>query len=176
MIKTFGFGLLALLLIPLFVACTPGVGYEAGIYTQSVHGTLKGVGEEVPFIVVITQEETFMSQPGQPVYRTKARLAKVNKKGEYVITLSDADRSVQLHSLAKGYQLDQKEFSRTLGVKSYKYNITLSPSKNWGPEFTLHLKPFLMGFILDDRYQMPKGDQLFLGDWMQEMEKEITIP
>ena len=172
MIKAFGFGLLALL----FTACTPGVGYEAGVYTEHIHGTIKVTGQQAPFILVLTEEETFLSQPGQPVYRTKARIARVNKKGEYVVTLSNAARSVQLHSLAQGHQLDQKEFARTLGVKAYEYNITLNPSKNWGQEFTLHLKPFLMGFILDDRYQMPQGDQLFLGDWMQEMEKEITIP
>ena len=62
--------------------------------------------------------------------------------------------------------MERFRFRRQIGIGKLHFDAKLSQSEMWRNQFILQTGPFLDNFILEQRYQMPDSQQLFIGEWL----------
>jgi hypothetical protein len=62
--------------------------------------------------------------------------------------------------------MERFRFIRQIGIGKLHFDAKLSQSEMWRNQFLLQTGPFLDNFILEQRYQMPDSQQLFIGEWL----------
>ena len=62
--------------------------------------------------------------------------------------------------------MERFRFRRQIGIGKLDFDAKLSQSEMWRNQFLLQIGPFLDNFILEQRYQMPDSQQLFIGKWL----------
>lgn len=161
------------LLIVLLQACSSGVKYHAGVVTRSVEGTIKSAGEPVSekvFIIVRKHNRTLIETSTGYLYRISADIVFPTAEGKFRVEMEDAVDEIDLYVIAKGYSVKSHSFKRTLGVAGYEMDIDMEKSLNWRNEYGYFIKPFVSDFIVEPRYELLPSHQMFLGDWMNEVE------
>tara|TARA_Y100001970_G_C14228625_1_gene857258 strand:+ start:1993 stop:2535 length:543 start_codon:yes stop_codon:yes gene_type:complete len=172
--------LILILLTIILVGCYPkSLKYNLGISTRSIQGYINEKGgkhlKSESFIVIVEYFSRFIKFENEsPIYVPKARLIFPNKKGEYLINFDLKSTSIDLTFIASGYKTHQFFFRRQIGVGNLHYDVELVESKSWENEFFVQTRPFLENFILEQRYEMPDYQQLFLGNWLAEVKKNFT--
>ncbi|MDP7464199.1 MAG: hypothetical protein QF614_06895, partial [SAR324 cluster bacterium] len=73
---------------------------------------------------------------------------------------------LELAFVASGFEMQRFRFNRQFGVGELHYDATLEATPAWREHFMLQVGPFLENFIIEQRYQMPNLQQLYLGDWL----------
>ena len=163
-----------LLLLALALAsCSEQVGYQVGFVTREVTGKVEAEGGAAPLVLVRMHLATFVESSQGRIHQPRAKLAYPDPKGVYLVYMEDEVDAVDLYYFAKGHKTAQASFSRTLGVKAYQFDVKLKTDPNPKNGYYLGLKPLLSGYITEPRYQLPPKDQLFLGQWMDQAEKDF---
>ncbi|MGK0289720.1 MAG: hypothetical protein ACI86H_001166 [bacterium] len=165
----------------IFLSSCSGKGkYHAGLYTTEVYGkvslgnltTLPELSEEErPFILVQKYHRLFIQTSQGYLERVSASIVYPQPDGSYIVKLGDEVTRLDLFYIAKGYLQDVVNFRRSLGIGKIEYNPILRLDPNWQQSFSIQLRPFLSGFVVEQRYQMPLLDQVFLGKWLNPEEK-----
>lgn len=156
--------------------CSSEVKYHAGIVTTSVSGKITQAGEPVPekiFIIVRKHNKTLIETSQGYLHRISAEVVFPGADGKYDVEMADAVDEIDLYVIAKGYSVDSHNFRRTLGVGRYELDIDLKKSENWRSEYGYFIKPFISDFIVEPRYKLPPTHQMFLGDWINEVEDDL---
>ena len=152
-------------------ACAENVNLHPGWTTKEIYGKLEPAEA---FVLVEREDQTFLPIDSQGQRRTfTAAIVKRNAEGNYHVTLPDETAAISLMFLAEGYQPQRRRFERSLGVGAYEFDVKLVPAKDWLGTFYFHLRPYLSGFIIDQRYKMPQRQQYFLGQWMNKSEDNL---
>ena len=163
------------LLTTLLCGCYPkSLKYKVGVGTFWIEGTfLEEDGNLIrsdSFIVIVEYYSQFIQFENEsPIYVPRARLAFPDKKGYYRINFDLKASSVDLVFIATGYKMHRFSFRRQLGVGNIQYNVRLKKSENWQNEFLIQTRPFLENFIIEQRYEMPDSQQMFIGNWLAEI-------
>ncbi len=157
--------------------CSSKVGYHIGIVTSHVAGTIGFENKEKRtnvFLLVKKYIRTFYENSQGYLHHVNASIQFPNDKGEYEVSFdADVDK-IDLLFISPGHLIESKSFSRTLGVGSYEYNVTMRPDSSFKDSFYLSIKPSLSEFILEPRYKMPQSQQMFLGNWFKRIEDTYT--
>jgi len=150
--------------------------YKLGVGTRSIAGNfLAADNNSDAFIVIIEYHSSFIQFENEsPIYVPKARLAFPNKKGEYRINFDLKASKINLTFIALGYKTHSFSFRRQLGVGDLQYDVRLKKNELWKNEFFIQTRPFLENFIIDQRYEMPDSQQLFIGNWIAETKKYFS--
>ena len=162
------------------IGCYPeALKYKVGVSTFHIKGSLiqKGGGflKSDSFIVITEYYSRFMQfEKESPIYVPKARLVFPNKKGDFHINFDLKATSINLSFIATGYKLHNFFFRRQIGVGNLKYNVELIKSESWKDEFFIQTRPYLEKFIVEQRYSMPDSQQLFIGNWLAEVKKNLA--
>ena len=167
-----GLGLLLLAVVLLLSSCYPkSMDYEFGWTTEAVTGAVVDPNgkplETDTFIVVKEYYGQFVELDGDsPLYTPRARLVRPNAEGRFRIRFDLQASRLELAFVASGFEMQRFRFNRQLGVGELHYDATLEATPAWREHFLLQVSPFLENFIIEQRYQMPDLQQLYLGDWL----------
>ena len=155
-------------------SCSPKIGYNFGVVTSHVEGTISSESGQIQsgtFIIVQQYNRTFFETSRGYLHNVSAILIFPDKKGKYRATFgADIDR-LDLFFVAEGHRIASETFTRTLGIGSYEYNAVMHPDPTFKETFYLSTKPTLSDFIVEKRYKMPQTQQMFLGNWLKKIEK-----
>ena len=171
--KIFFFALLTTILC----GCYPdNLKYKLGVGTRSIAWTVLEADKDIlksdSFIVIVEYYSRFIQFENEfPIYVPKARLAFPDKKGDYQINFDLKASTIDLTFIASGYKMHSFSFRRQLGVGDLQYNVRLKKSNFWQNDFFINTRPFLENFIIEQRYEMPDSQQLFIGNWLDEIKK-----
>ena len=163
------------LLTTILGGCYPDtLKYKLGVGTRSIAGTVFEADSDLivsdGFIVIVEYYSRFIQLENEsPIYIPKARLAFPNKKGGYRINFDLKASKIDLTFVASGFKMHSFSFRRQLGVGDLQYNVRLEKSKFWQNEFFIQTRPFLDNFIIEQRYEMPDSQQMFIGNWLAEI-------
>ncbi len=151
------------------------MNYNFGWGTRWINGNIKSTSEKTltskSFIVLLEFHSQFMQFAGNaPIYIPKARLIFPDQNGHFKIPFNLDASAFKLAFIAEGYSMQSFRFKRQIGIGDLFYEIRMEQSEAWKNEFLLHVNPFLENFILEQRYEMPETQQLFIGDWL-DLEK-----
>ena len=161
-----------LLIATLLGGCYPeSLDYRPGWGTQWINGTLLGENEDglksKGFVVVLEYYSQFIQFENEsPLYAPKARLVFPEEDGSFRIKFDLDASAIELVFVASGYTTQRFRFRRQIGVGKLHFDARLSLSEFWRNQFLLQTGPFLDNFIIEQRYQMPDSQQLFLGEWL----------
>jgi len=162
-----------LILCAFTTSCSDSVHYTFGVITQEVNGVIEVQPEAKPLVLVRMQIATFAQTSQGQVQQARAKLVYPDLDGSYRVLLEDNVSQLELYFIAHGYQTAHANFERTLGVKSYQFNVKLETAPNPKGSYYHSLKPLLTQYIVEPRFQMPPKDQLALGAWMTEEENQL---
>ena len=109
-----------------------------------------------------------------PIYVPKARLIFPDEMGNFNINFDLKASSIDLVFVASGYSMERFFFRRQLGIGELSYHASLTESISWKSEFYLQTRPHLEKYILEQRYKMPDSHQMFLGNWLAEVRKDLS--
>ena len=170
-----------LLITVIFGGCYPEtLNYKPGWATRFVEGTvLDNSGEVLKskcFIVVLEYYSQFIQfENDSPLYAPEARLIFPKENGQYRISFDIEASAIELAFIASGYDMERFSFQRQIGIGELRYDSRLSRSEIWRNQFLMQTSPFLENFILEQRYKMPDSQQLFLGNWLDNERKIISL-
>ncbi|MBQ31005.1 MAG: hypothetical protein CL923_00315 [Deltaproteobacteria bacterium] len=156
----------------LLSSCYPkSVDYEFGWTTETVIGAVVDQKGNPPdtdtFIVVKEYYGQFVElNGGSLLYTPKARLVRPDANGYFRIIFDLKASRLELAFVASGFEMQRFRFNRQFGVGELHYDATLEATPAWREHFMLQVGPFLENFIIEQRYQMPNLQQLYLGDWL----------
>ncbi|MCP4750341.1 MAG: hypothetical protein GY866_05585 [Proteobacteria bacterium] len=162
--------------ITLIAGCSDKVTYHPGLVTDRIEGKIildSNSKQEQPFILVRKHNRTLIETSDGYLHRISASIVHPNKDGFYTIDFETAVDRMDLMFLARGFQTNYFSFRRTLGIGKYEYNVGLEEDPNWKDTFFLLIKPTLSEYITEQRYRMKNYDQLFIGNWISEIEKGL---
>ena len=108
----------------------------------------------------------FQFENESPLYAPKARLVLPKEDGRFRIHFDLEASAIELIFVASGYTMERFRFRRQIGIGKLNFDAKLSQSEMWRNQFLLQIGPFLDNFILEQRYQMPDSQQLFIGKWL----------
>ena len=166
------FILYLLLILTLLGGCYPeSLNYQPGWGTQWIDGTLLEKNEDglksKGFVVVLEYYSQFIQFENEsPLYSPKARLVFPEEDGRFRIHFDLEASAIELVFVASGYTMERFRFRRQIGIGKLHFDAKLSQSEMWRNQFLLQTGPFLDNFILEQRYQMPDSQQLFIGEWL----------
>ena len=166
------FILYLMLILTLSGGCYPeSLNYRPGWGTQWIDGTLmEENGNDLKskgFVVVLEYYSQFIQFENEsPLYAPKARLVFPEEDGRFRIHFDLEASAIELVFVASGYTMDRFRFRRQIGIGKLHFDAKLSQSEMWRNQFLLQTGPFLDNFILEQRYQMPDSQQLFIGEWL----------
>jgi len=169
-----------LLITTLLGGCFPeSLNYRPGWGTQWIDGTIMGEREDAlksnGFIVVLEYYSQFIQFENEtPLYVPKARLVFPDEDGSFQIRFDLEASAIELVFIASGYTMQRFRFRRQIGVGKLHFDAKLSQAEMWRNQFILQTGPFLDNFILEQRYQMPDAQQLFLGEWLDNERNKFT--
>ena len=172
---------LLLLITLIFGGCYPeSLNYKPGWGTSFIEGTvLEDSGEVLKskcFIVVIEYYSQFIQFENEsPLYVPKARLVFPAENGDFRTSFDMEASAIGLVFVASGYDMQRFRFQRQIGIGELRYDARLSRSEIWRNQFLMQTSPFLENFILEQRYKMPDSQQLFLGNWLDNERKIISL-
>ena len=163
-----------IVVLGLVASCASRIGYTVGVVTGRVEGIISfdsSHTQPAAFIVVKQYNRTFMETSKGYLHSVSAVLVFPKENGEYSVPFNSDVDQLDLFFFAKGHRVDSETFPRTLGIGSYHYNVALRSDPMFRESFYLSIKPMLSEFILEDRYEMPQNQQMFLSDWFREIEE-----
>ncbi len=163
-------------ILAILPGCSSSLDYDFGLYTKSVTGTLSIRDADTahrPFILVKNYHRTFMETSQGYLNRVTASVALPDAKGRYLVPYSADTVKLELTYYAQNSHTRVQEFHRSLGVGSYTFNVRLEEDKNWKDSYYLFIKPVLIEFITEKRYQMNQVDKLFIGEWLAAADKQF---
>ncbi len=154
--------------------CSGKIGYNFGFITHSVIGKIEKESTHTfnseTFIIVKEHIRTFMSTSEGDLHRIGAKIVKVDKNGNYEVPYSSKVSQVDLYYLSEGHYMDSESFRKTLFVGSYEYNPVLEANSNFKSSYYFSIKPMLSELITETRYKLPLQDQVFIENWMNQMD------
>lgn len=157
------------------VGCSGKVGYHFGVVTHSVIGKIEKESSEkfnsTTFILVKEHVRTFMSNSDGDLHRIGAKIVKVDNEGNYNVSYGSDVSQLDLFYLSEGHLMDSESFRRTLFIGSYEYNMTLKTDNDFRNSYYLVIKPILSELITESRYRLPLNHQVFIKDWMDQMDE-----
>jgi len=169
------------LLITLIIGgCYPeSLNFKPGWGTRFIEGTVLEDGGEVLkskcFIVVLEYYSQFIQfENDSPLYAPKARLIFPEENGQYRISFDLEASAIELVFVASSYDMQRFSFKRQIGIGELSYDARLSNSEIWRNQFLMQTSPFLENFIMEQRYEMPDYQQLFIGNWLNSERENIT--
>ncbi|MGK5090636.1 hypothetical protein WDW89_01320 [Deltaproteobacteria bacterium TL4] len=155
-------------------ACYPHhVDYRWGWTTEKIEGVMfSSDGNPLPqnsFIVIREYYAQFVQFEGEsPLYVPQARIVYPDKKGAFKINFDYRASKIDLTFVASGYLIQQFFFQRQMGVGTLQYQASMEKTQGWQDHLFITLSPLLQQFILDQRFQMPDTDQLFVAEWLEQ--------
>jgi len=158
-----------------FSGCSDKIDYSAGIVTMMVEGSInldQHSYSNQAFVITRKYHRSFVSSSTGNLYRVSASIVRPDENGHFEVRLNSEVDRVDLMVVAEGYQFAQQSFQRTLGIGSYSFQAKLEKDPNWRDNYYLLIKPTLSEYITEQRYRMKNTDQMFLGDWFNEVEKD----
>jgi len=168
------------LLATFLSGCYPeSLKYKLGVGTQSIAGNILEVDGDLlksdGFIVIVEYFSRFIKFVNEsPIYVPKARLAFPNKKGYFRINFDLKASKIDLTFIASGYKMHSFSFRRQIGVGNLQYNVRLEKSEFWQNEFFIQTRPYLENFIIEQRYEMPDSQQMYIGNWLDEIKTSFS--
>jgi hypothetical protein len=152
-----------------FSGCSPALEYKAGLYTKSVTGVIKT--EQVdpapqPFVLVLDFHRTLLETAEGFLQRVTAFIVYPDAEGNYSVPFGTDTAKLELTFFARYSSSIVQQFSRSLGIGGYRYDVDLKEDKNWRNSYFLLIKPTLIEFITEKRYLMNQTDRRFLGEWL----------
>ncbi|OGG98139.1 MAG: hypothetical protein A2508_09290 [Candidatus Lambdaproteobacteria bacterium RIFOXYD12_FULL_49_8] len=174
------FWFLGLALLLWLGGCSEKVGYQVGFVTREVNGliTLADASADTgprPFVLATLHAATFLEQSdGKRLHQLRASLARPERGGRYLVRFDDEVDRVDLIFVAAGYIPARASFDRTLGVSAYSFDIELKKDPQWHKGYYIGLKAILADYITEPRYRLAPKDQLFLGQWMDQVETDLN--
>ena len=168
------FVLIATLILSLeLISCSNEIGRRPGWITRSVEGKIElnqPISTTRPFILVRYYNRLFIETSQGYLYRISASIVKPDEQGIYRIYWEDEVDKVELLLIVEGYRTQSAIFQRSLGVGAYEADFQPVKDQNWKENFYLAIKPVLTEFIVEERYQLSKMDQLYIGNWLDRIE------
>jgi hypothetical protein len=157
----------------------PQVAPQLGWTTTEVRGALtdaQGDALSTPGFIVVQEYfgRVVPATQEAPLYAPQARLVFPNPEGQFRFDFDLRASQLEMTFVAAEREMQTHRFQRQLGVGTLVYEITLEPAGSWDDHFLLQVAPFLERFILEQRYQMPEAQQLFLGEWMDQQRQAWT--
>ena len=156
------------------IGCSGKINYHIGIVTHSVTGKIERASAEAyksgTFILVKEHVRTFMSTSDGDLHRIGAKIVKADKEGNYNVSYGSNVSRLDLFYLSEGHLMNSESFKKTLFIGSYEYNMTLKTDLDFRNSYYLNIKPMLVGLITESRYRLPITDQVFLSNWMNQMD------
>ena len=155
--------------------CYPeSLKYKLGLGTRYIEGSFLKADRDLlksdGFIIIVEYYSRFIQFENEsPIYVPKARLAFPNKKGDYLINFDLKASTIELTFIASGYKMKSFTFRRQVGVGNLQYDVRMKKSESWKHEFIINTRPFLENFIIEQRYEMPDSQQMFIGNWLAEI-------
>ena len=173
LIKTFQLVCLISILLGT-IGCSGKINYHIGVVTHSVTGKIERESakryKSETFILVKEHVRTFMSTSDGDLHRVGAKIAKVDEEGNYVVSYDSDVSRLDLFYFSEGHLMDSETFKKTLFIGSYEYNMTLKADSDYRNSYYLAIKPMLVELIIEPRYRLPITDQVFLKNWMNQMD------
>ena len=163
-------------ILAILAGCSSSLDYEIGLYTKTVKGMLSIKDAEAshrPFILVRNYRRTLIETSQGHLNRVTASVILPNAKGRYLVPFSTDTVKLELTYYAQNSHMRVQEFHRSLGVGSYTFDVTLAEDENWKDSYYLFIKPVLIEFITEKRYQMNQVDKLFLGEWLAAADEQF---
>lgn len=170
------FCLVFLILAIAFVGCSEKTDYKVGIYSISVDGSIQkseGLTKDNAFILVINHHRTLLETSEGYLHRVTASIVHPNKNGAYSARFDTDTTTLDIRVFARNSLVESQRFHRSLGIGRYIYNVSLKTDDNWGNNYYLLIKPYLIDFITEERYLMSKMDKLFIGNWLSDIEDQL---
>ncbi|MBF0276661.1 MAG: hypothetical protein HQM13_02660 [SAR324 cluster bacterium] len=177
-------GFLKIILIGTFIlmyGCySPHLTYEWGWTTREIKGRMLVKEGDFPgnkgFILVRSYYSQFVElEDGHPSYFPQARLFFPQKGGNFTIPFDLNAAKIDLTFIVPGFVMHSLSFRRQTGVGNLSYEIPLQKTAGWQDHLFVTISPFLQQFILDQRFQLAKAHQMYLGDWLST-EKSKNFP
>lgn len=155
------------------LCCYPeSVKYEWGWATQQINGSVQGIDKnplpDQSFILVRTYYSQFV-QFGEeaPLYFPQASLVFPDPQGNFSVPMNFGAAKIDLTFIASGYLMQNFAFQRQVGVGNLTYRARMEKTLGWQDHLFVSVMPFLQEFIIEQRYQLARAHQLFLGDWLE---------
>lgn len=157
-----------------FSGCSEKVGYQPGVVTHSVLGTINKATDQNhqsdTFVLVKEHVRTFMSTSEGDLHRISAKIIKADKTGNYVVAYDSNVSQVDLYYISEGHFMDSETFRKTLFIGAYEYSPSLKVDADFKNSYYLVIKPLLTELITEPRYQLPISDQIFIEEWLNQMD------
>lgn len=157
-------------------SCSSNVDIKSGLYTKTVEGEITADDSglsEYPFVLVLNFHRTLMETSEGFLNRVSASIAYPDEEGRYSASFSSDTVKLQLMYYDYEKQVAFAEFSRSIGIGSYLYNITLAKDEDWRNSYYLNIKPVLIEYITEKRFQMNQMDRKFIGDWLSRADEKL---
>ena len=157
--------------------CAKDVQYSVGLVTMKVDGKIDLMsdnGATRPFILARKQHRTLIQTSSGYLYRFTASIVHPDERGSYTIHMENDVYRVEVQVIAQGYRSVQQNFQRTLGISSYHFDTQLKKDLNWHDSYYILIKPALSEYITEQRYKLDKNAQMFLSDWFNKVENDIS--
>lgn len=167
-----GLILVSICLLIFSAGCSDHTDYRLGIVTRLISGSLVVNGEPAavePIVIVRKYNRTLIETSGGYLYRVSAEVV-YPIDGRYRVQMGAETNRVELTFLGRFHTPLTYQFKRTLGVSEYIYNARLKSDPAWRDSYFLLIKPALTEYIVEQRFNMRKSDQLFLAEWMDRAE------
>ena len=189
LVRTIQFAWPLLAVVILFTGCLPpNTDYEFGLGTTVVAGIVD-LGADDPIesdaiVVVLKNHDTFIplgrrdefSGASHPEFTRNithptAHVVPVSKAGTFTVYLPTNVVSVDILFIARNKLTRRARFNRSVGIGRINYRATLPTMPDWRSHFYTFLEPQLQQYIVEPRYQLSKGEQRMLGDWLTRQKK-----
>ena len=157
------------------IGCSGKIGYHFGVVTHSVTGKIEKEStakfNSATFILVKEHVRTFIATSDGDLHRISAKVIKADKEGNYFVSYGSDVSQLDLFYLSEGHLMDSESFRKTLLIGSYEYNMTLKTDIDFKNSYYLAIKPMLSELITESRYRLPLNHQVFIEDWMNQMDQ-----
>ena len=156
----------------LITGCSDQFDYRIGVVTRSITGKVfinTQLQDAEPFVVVRKYNKMFIQTSAGYMHRVSAEIIHPHN-GLYTVEMASEVDQVELMFLGRNHRPVSYRFRRTLGVSQYIYNARLQLDPVWRESYFILIKPGLTEYIVEQRFNMSKSDQLFLGQWMDRTE------
>ncbi len=174
--KTGYTSLICLLIAFSLTSCSGSGGYNIGLYTKTVKGTIHFSSEiktKEAFILVLNYHRTLIETSEGYLSRVTASIEHPNENGEYSASFDADTTKLDLMIYAENCLIESGRFQRTLGVGSYINDKQMQKDENWRNTYYLMIKPVLIEYINEDRYLMNQMDKYYLGEWLSKSEDNL---
>jgi hypothetical protein len=157
-------------------SCSSSIDYDAGLYTKTVEGRIKATNqssEDKVFVLVLNYHRTLLETSEGYLNRVTAFVTYPDDEGRYSASFDTDTVKLELAFFAKKHFVMNQQFHRTIGVGSYRFDVVLKQDKDWKNSYYLMIKPWLIEYIIEDRYLMSQFDKHQIGEWLAEIDEEL---